>query len=532
MSDIKQKFVGDVSQLEKEIEKLRKKNVQLDESLQKLGKTSKLGGDQAIANMRNQLSASGLASQGQAKLIDSLKSTVLQYASVGIAIQEVIKHEQELQRVQELRGSGVKAAGLAEREFIRNLGPDFTREQVQRLVEQGKADAVATAIPHSTYFKALSATTTAAGGNSEMAMRIVKGMAPLQVAEPENLVETASSIPMLMKSIGVEDPKKVIAYQQSLMAQMALRKDADFPALAKAINMGQVAQQGRDQLTEASNTGGLLSAIGLAIGDTTGDKTSTIVGKIERTLESVVGGKMDDAARLQKIQGSAKLQEKFAQLYGNDESSLLVRSLVTDRNSEVSKQFFAAKDKFSTAEAGYDRMIDNLNYGSPETLATVIDAKLQGGNANAMLAAKEHLKTSLAAAVGTNLELTRSPEGRVLNWSQMRTEYGLARRAQMLNAPTAERAIELGEHFIKGRLHTREVETRDWKQGTYDPDIARSSREMLTTLNEIKSLLANAKATPEQLERIATKLDEGNRINTKAATAKPSAQNNIHGERE
>lgn len=526
MSTIHQKFTGDVSQLEKEIEKLRAQDIKREQQLKRLMEVQR---SSAEKEAEHQKSLSGLLQSNIGKL--GQMATAYGLAAGGVRL--IIDHEKELIRVMKERGELVRDSADSQQEFIRNLGP-IPKEQVAKYIEAGKLSALNLGLSQQDYFRAVSKTTAATAGNADLAMEAVNAAAPL--APADRIGDISAALPIMKNSGGFSDMKQAAAFMLSMSSQMRFDDISKAKALANAVQSGQVYQTGRTTLDEAQATGALFSAFGQQLADDSGEVTKTAVKKFERVLSEVVGGDLDSMARLAVLQKNSTLSEKFLKAYGNDESTGAAKMLL-DPASDAAKQLNSAKASFTTSTAAYDQMVTNLNYGSPETIAKKAGDLLKADADEDRTKAIAKMRTDISQYVQDKLVNSRSPDSGSLNFQQWMIDVARRSEWQMLTvAKNIPQEIAFGRQMLDDRLETRRKEVRGWKPGTYDPSIETTLLRAIGKLETIEQMAKDNRLDQNWLKEFLSDIADNTKATAtstaKAAQIPAGANRNVGEERD
>lgn len=370
MSTVHQKFTGDASQLEKEIEKLRKQHVRLEEQMVKGAKEAAKGQD----IISRSIDRAGTTFRNN--IIGMVASTVSFRSALSLVTSEL---ERQKQLADESRFATLKLAE-AQAGMVRNLGPNATKADIA-FMESGLAKiSTDTGVSQAALSVASGAALSGAQGNKEIALAVVGEVAKILADSPSEMAEIANKAPGIMTAMGTDDPKTALAWMQAVMGVAPLVKPEAFKHYSKAIASGAVTQKGVDFVEATSATGALLSGIGIRLTDDTGELTKSAVNRLQTILEQVIPEQMSHIERVRRIQESPSLQKKAMEAFGTqNEQYPIIRELLTDKNSIVSRLVEGALPQLTASQESFRNLQANL-VGGTEALKIAQESRLATTN--------------------------------------------------------------------------------------------------------------------------------------------------------
>ncbi len=391
MATIHQKFTGDAAQLEKEIEKLRKDYIKLQEQMGKAAKDSKGFAGMTIAAAKSQASA--------------VQGLITQYFALSNIIQRVTAEQQHQQEIANRVFGTNQSVAASQAGMIRNLGPTATKQDVKEMLEAARQIAEETGVKQQDVFTAQGTVLSGSAGNRNLTNQIVREAAKILRDSPQEMAEFAQRVPGVMEAMGTDDPQKAMAWMTSLMGTARLVKPEAFKHYSKAIASGAVVQQGVGEEEATSATGAILSAIGTRLDDAEGAITASAELRLANVMEKVVPERISTLERIKKVQASDKLQKAAIKLFGKEnEAYPVVREILTDKQSTASQLMFSAAASLRSSKTDFDNLKSNLKEGSEQLKlaerASLWDTKLQGFDLNSAAGWDAHARSVFSRTIG------------------------------------------------------------------------------------------------------------------------------------
>lgn len=501
MSTIHQKFTGDVSQLEKEIEKLRKDFIKLHEQIAK--------GPKDAAKHYNMLDST------IQKTAVSMRNSITGMAGGYLTVQNALKlitAEMEHQRklADEARTANISLAD-AQAGMIRNMGPGATRAQVDEMVRSVKDISGRSGVSERDLSIAAGKVLSGTGGDAKLTAKILGDASKILGDKPDEMAEFASRVPGVMTAMGTDDPQKAMAWMTAVMGAARLVKPESFGKYSKAISSGAVTQKGVSEEAATSSTGAILAGIGTRLDDAEGALTAGAALRLANTLENVVGGTLTNVERIHKVQADPKLQAKAMKLFGTENDAYpLVRELLTDPTSPTARFIDEALPKLKASKEDFRNLQGNLRFGTDALKIADADRKANSAIVNYETSQGVAFDAQIRSMLDSVLDKTASAVGKQQGMFTYDTSYGTAIQRARVAIETQEGNIRFAQQY-PGK-DGRATYNRD----APDSVLSAERKEMIALLDKMliamETLSQSSKATADNT--------------TKMATVPASAQNN------
>ena len=486
MATVRNKFTGDAKQLERELERIRRQMVKLEESNQKLATESK---------RRHKSANTAFAQIGKTarSQIASLKQLATSYLGVRTAIDLVVAGIRERKRLEdEAKGKSINVAG-AQAKVIKNIG-DASDNEIRDFFQQVSGVRDATGFKSQAQLLNASASIlSATGGDQRKTVEILSEIAPFFRDAPDEIAQFGGALADLMKNSGLDDAKGATAFALAIQGQARFENLGGFKSVAPALAATNIATDG-DVFEGARRGAALFAAFGSQAGDvdatlTKGAVTAFVAG-LERAAPHLetFDERLDFVRNSQNqgptlngdaLGGSAIIDEVLKKGFRGP-MLLLAREMLTETTSNMGIAYDDALQKIVASEASVDRKRSQLGGLTSELRLSAQQDRFEGS-----------LEDFDIGSVGGRRSLIRQ----VLTDSLVRTNFGglsqvdnfLKERRFEFGGSDADSAIGILQDRIDQFAGDSSVAGDDRKQFTA------FLREAIDQLREIKD---NSKPRP------------------------------------
>lgn len=497
MGTIQQKFTGDASQLEREIEKLRMQQIKYEEQIKRITEESKKSADK----QKEMLTGLG---GGVERGISSLVKLAAGWMSVNTAISLVNKSiDDNAQRNERARLASLSVAD-AQAGVILNLGAgDDANKQafLNQIGQLTKRTGFGSQVP---ILNAAASILSATGSDQSKTLSILGAATPLFKANPDQLPVFGGVVGDVMKATGISDPNAAVAFALSIQGQSRFESLGGMKNVTPVLAGASIGFRG-DRQRNALEAAALFAAVGGELGDPEGGTTKTAVLKLIENIATATGGEGTLFEGLAKVQADPKLRKGFKEFEG--QAKLLMESIVSDPNSQGFRAAQTARSFLSADPAlalETSRQVQSL---TESLIASSTEARAAGAIEGGQLTSGRPTIGSVRSILKNALEANVPFLNRIGEMSRFD-----------ISAGSPEQAIETAVSILSGQIGVSS------RSGSFARTGIEREREQ-----------SRAAALEEQLQILMQMRDELKKINNntgKVANIPAGAQKDAHQERD
>lgn len=379
MGNIQQKFSGDITELERALERARQMHIRLEEQIAKMAKTSKESAKETVSSIDR--AASGVAS--------AVTGAVTSFLTINTAISAVSRQIDEIiQKAERAKLANLSVAD-AQAAVIKNIGQVDAANARQFL---GAVSGIAQRTnfgQQAPLLTAASSILSATGGNQQRTLGILETAAPFFRDTPGELATFGGTLGDLMKSSGMQDPNQAMAFALSVQGQSRFEQLGGFKNVSPVLAGAAIGAPRADRGVVAKQAAALFAAVGSELGDPEGGASKTAVLKLIENLSTVTGGQGDLFQQLAAVQADPSLMTKgkngkvWKEFEG--QAKLLMEELASNPNSQVMQSVMSAYGQISSNPADVQTKLDQLNNLTPELRTRGREAATAGALERAQL---------------------------------------------------------------------------------------------------------------------------------------------------
>ena len=363
MAEIKQKFSGDASALEREIERLKRQYEQMHDRVGKLGSSSKKSGDDATAMSQRMQAA---AQSG----VQAVRGWILQYVGLQQAIQQVIASIQHQRRVaEEAQRANLDVAGSHAR-VIKVIGRTTDEENDQFFQSTGaiqKSAGFESVVPINV---AAAEILDATSGDRQKTLAVLEAAAPFFRAEQDQLGRFGSVIGDIMTATdGQMGAEQAVGLALALQRQGRFASTGGFNAYAQSL-ASVVHTVDTDRIEAARQSAAMFAAIGSAGGDEAGSMAKTGLNKLMKNMraELMTAGVETSGLSLfdmvAEVQARPQIAQRVSGAAGRGAIEPIIRQLLSDPNSSIARDIQTAYQEIVADEGIVDEKRRQMQGGT------------------------------------------------------------------------------------------------------------------------------------------------------------------------
>ncbi|MCP4571474.1 MAG: hypothetical protein GY838_03915 [bacterium] len=359
----------------KTLDKLHRKNVQLEQDNKKLARESEKASKKGKSGLDDMIVRAAKAATG--------------FLSVSAAIRLVnaeLRSKIELDK--RAAGTAMDVAP-AQAAVIKNLGKDSDANKLAFLAAITKVQKESGFQSRIPLLMAASSTLSATAGNQKLTTDIVRAASPVMKDDQENLPIFAGAMAAVMKASGSTDAKSTAALMFAIQGQARFTELGGFKSAAPALTAATIADTSDNKMRALKQGGALFAGVGSRIEDADAAMTKTAVSNLVSRLAVLVPEKQTTFERMAVVRGDKKLQDELTKAGFKSNIQLVIKELVSGTDNEVAKSVDKAFLAMQSSSADYDAMSRQLKALTPQLGTTNVAQASAGIAENLRLANPE-----------------------------------------------------------------------------------------------------------------------------------------------
>jgi hypothetical protein len=336
-------------------------------------------------------------------MVSGLTLGVTSFTAIVNAVKEA---KAESARLREEHARAQMDVAETQAESLKMLGP-VSQQEAGQFLKRIEGIAAKEKMPDlKALYQAAADTLSSTGSDAEMTANILQALIPLSKSRPQELAPLAGAVADVSGIVGAksaDDIKRVVGMVLTTTGQSRITSLGAFKEAAAAMAGATAVDTGEDRTRAAREAGAAFAAIGGSIKDPDGALTKTATAALAVQLERLLPEKARQMVgeggieerregtgyktfdeRLRAVQASRDLQLQFWQkLEGEKKASFrgpiepVIRQLLEDSQSEISRRYDQAAKSISTDPAAYKQMVTNLRGASPQLQLTEFTAGMK-----------------------------------------------------------------------------------------------------------------------------------------------------------
>ncbi len=485
MATQKQKFITDGSQVNREMDKMRKALVKQREEMKKITQASRSMATQAKKS--NQTMRRGFSN-----IASGAESAIKSYVGLQTAVSAVNSVLADQKRLQGEALNVSTSVARSQAAIVKNIG-QVSKTELNSFLDQVEKINTDTKFGDQGQLNlAASSLLSGTGGNQNQTIDILREAAPFFRDAPAQLASFSGAVADVQKATG-GSAKETLGLVLGIQGQARIDRLDALKNLAPAVAQSRVYTEGANRGEETRQAGALFAAIGAQTGDVEGASTSTAVIALQKKLEETFPSLDGFQDKLKAIrEADVTTREEFLKAGFEAKAAGVIRELITDTNSQTSKNLDDALSKITSSPKRVDEMRSLLIGGTKEL-------ELQGIQKSGKTAKEQYLESTgmapLAEARNQAVEALAATRARNLASSSLNF---MAESVDMnvLSGSTPTAQIDA---FIE-QLTTRQQQVQNrfsmnpFGSGIDENDRREQLKLLRSTVEELKKLRSQAAA--------------------------------------
>lgn len=404
MGTQKNKILTDSGQTQREMEKLRKQQIQMREELRKMSSESR----RLNKSVNKGTSAMKRGFDNASKSAGNLIKSYIGMQAAASAVNRVLEDRKRIQSDAMALTTTIARSHAA---VSKNFGGN--KSEMQAFLKQVENVHDMVNFGDKPQLNMAAASLLSATGNDTVrTIELLRETAPLFKDAPHQLASFAGSVADIQNAT-LGSAKEAVALTLGIQGQARITDLASLKNFSPAASNTRTYTAGAlDPQQETRISGALFSAIGSQAGDVEGASTGTAVTSLQKKLEQTFPELDGFQDKLKAIRNSSIAdKEEFVKSGFEAKSAGAIRELIFDANSETSKRFTEALSKINASPANVDRIKDLLISGTPElqfldsskAIKSMADNFLQDSGLASLGAAKELAADTLSKTRASNM---------------------------------------------------------------------------------------------------------------------------------